>query len=149
MIFSIFPLYKYMFFPVTNAQNGFSLLFHITCWCVVSILRYCYIIHRDWLLDRFSGKLQNSSKICNKQCWALHITPNICFKRIKSPISKNYPLANLENKNCQPWREKTGNTAKMECYATPWPLWWVNACLQARGTAIRAFTQLKTEKREQ
>jgi len=31
----------------------FSLLFHHCCWCVVSILRYLYIIESDWLHWRF------------------------------------------------------------------------------------------------
>ena len=36
-----------------NATNLFSAMFHFCCWAVVSALRYIYIIHNDWIHDRF------------------------------------------------------------------------------------------------
>jgi hypothetical protein len=42
---------KYNVFVNTN--NGFSLLFHCCCWLIVSLLRFIYIFHKDWLYKRF------------------------------------------------------------------------------------------------
>jgi hypothetical protein len=42
---------KYNVFVNTN--NAFSLLFHCCCWLIVSLLRFIYIFHKDWLFKRF------------------------------------------------------------------------------------------------
>jgi hypothetical protein len=38
---------------IVNGNNSFCLFFHCCCWLIVSVLRYIYIIHKDWLLRRF------------------------------------------------------------------------------------------------
>jgi hypothetical protein len=37
---------------IVNGNNAFCLLFHCCCWFVVSVLRYLYIIHKDWILAK-------------------------------------------------------------------------------------------------
>jgi hypothetical protein len=48
---------------VSNAVNITSLLFHCCCWCVVSTLRYLFIIRKDWLEQTFpdQSRLRNLS----------------------------------------------------------------------------------------
>ncbi len=48
-----------------NVNNLMCLLFHCTDWCLVSILRYAYILHEDWLHDRWPDpkKLRSFSLI--------------------------------------------------------------------------------------
>ena len=124
--------------------------------------------------DRF----QTCFKTCGTNSW-------VFLPRVLKSYQKN----NVQKVQvwCKNMVLKCGLAGKMECYATPWPLWResrilvfftelyypknlplsfvvgscsllsvfmrVNACLQAQGlalgTAIRAVTQLKTEKREQ
>jgi hypothetical protein len=38
---------------LVNANGTICLLFHCSCWCVVSVLRYLYIIHKSWLDKTF------------------------------------------------------------------------------------------------
>ena len=38
---------------ISNSNNAFCLLFHCCCWLIVSVLRFIYIIHKDWLFKRF------------------------------------------------------------------------------------------------
>jgi hypothetical protein len=47
-------------FAVSSNDNTFlnnfskqSCIFHSTCWCVLSIMRYVYIVHKDWLEAKF------------------------------------------------------------------------------------------------
>jgi hypothetical protein len=50
----IFPFVKNINF--TNLVNGNSvacLLFHCSSWCVLSLLRYMYIIHKSWIDETF------------------------------------------------------------------------------------------------
>jgi hypothetical protein len=39
---------------VVNATNAVSLMFHCCSWCVLSALRYLYIIHENWIHQTFS-----------------------------------------------------------------------------------------------
>jgi len=43
---------------ISNANNAFCLLFHCCCWLIVSLLRFIYIIHKDWLFNRFPDTKQ-------------------------------------------------------------------------------------------
>jgi hypothetical protein len=50
----IFPVLKNINY--TNLLNGNSvvcLLFHICSWCILSVLRYLYIIHKSWIEEKF------------------------------------------------------------------------------------------------
>ncbi len=38
---------------IVTGTNASCLIFHCCCWFVVSLLRYLYIIHKDWLLNRY------------------------------------------------------------------------------------------------
>jgi hypothetical protein len=38
---------------MVTTSNGLSLMFHCCCWLILSLLRFFYIIHKDWLLRRF------------------------------------------------------------------------------------------------
>jgi len=38
---------------VINGSNYFGLLFHCCCWLIVSLLRFAYIIHKEWLFTKF------------------------------------------------------------------------------------------------
>ena len=50
----VFPFIKTVNFNnLINGNGAACLLFHCSCWCVVSILRYLYIIHRPWLDKTF------------------------------------------------------------------------------------------------
>jgi hypothetical protein len=42
---------------IVNSNNAFSLLFHCCCWLIVSLLRFVYIVHKDWLLERFPDQI--------------------------------------------------------------------------------------------
>ena len=42
---------KYITF--LNGSNIFCILFHCSCWCILSILRYLFIIHKHWIDARF------------------------------------------------------------------------------------------------
>jgi hypothetical protein len=54
-----------LFIPISNSVNITSLFFHCCCWCVVSTLRYLYIIKKDWLERTFPdpSKLRSISLI--------------------------------------------------------------------------------------
>lgn len=34
-----------------NLNNGLSLFFHVTSWCLTSLIRYVYIEHEEWIHD--------------------------------------------------------------------------------------------------
>ncbi len=38
---------------VVTGTNASCLIFHCCCWFVVSLLRYLYIIHKEWLFSRY------------------------------------------------------------------------------------------------
>jgi hypothetical protein len=38
---------------LVNGNSAICLLFHCSCWCIVSVLRYLYIIHKSWLDKTF------------------------------------------------------------------------------------------------
>jgi hypothetical protein len=42
---------------IVNSNNAFSLLFHCCCWFIVSLLRFMYIVHKDWLFERFPDQI--------------------------------------------------------------------------------------------
>jgi hypothetical protein len=49
-----FPIKKDIkYSTIVNGNNAFCLLFHCCCWLFVSLLRFAYIIHKDWLFARF------------------------------------------------------------------------------------------------
>jgi hypothetical protein len=50
----VYPVAKEIkYSKIANGINGLSLMFHCCCWLVVSLLRYIYIIHKDWLFKTF------------------------------------------------------------------------------------------------
>jgi len=60
---------------IVNASNTLCLLFHCCCWLIVSLLRFFYIIHKDWLFSRFPDP-----KILNRLAVAsIFIIYLICF----------------------------------------------------------------------
>ena len=38
---------------MVNGNNALCFLFHCCCWCILSILRFLYIIHPNWLHHKF------------------------------------------------------------------------------------------------
>jgi hypothetical protein len=64
---------------IVNGNNTFCLLFHCCCWLIVSILRFLYIIHKDWILLRFPeakvlNRLVITSVFCTYlTCWLIVI----------------------------------------------------------------------------
>jgi hypothetical protein len=35
-----------------NANNWYCIIYHYTSWCVLSVLRYLYIMHNNWLHNK-------------------------------------------------------------------------------------------------
>jgi hypothetical protein len=42
-----------LYTPITNSINVACWYFHCCCWCIVSVLRYNYIINQEWLEQRW------------------------------------------------------------------------------------------------
>jgi hypothetical protein len=40
----------------SNGCNGIFLSFHCSVWCITSILRYIYILHSDWIDEKFADQ---------------------------------------------------------------------------------------------
>ena len=47
----VFPFIDF-YVGFSNSLNVFALHFHIGCWLVTSIIRYVYLIHRDWVYSK-------------------------------------------------------------------------------------------------
>ena len=58
---------------VMNGLNFFCLIFHFSSWCILSILRYIYVIHNDWLYRKFS----KTSTIGNLALAAIFLTYSV------------------------------------------------------------------------
>jgi hypothetical protein len=54
MSVAAFPLIKTIrFSAIMNANNWYCIIYHYTSWCILSILRYLYIMHNNWLHEKF------------------------------------------------------------------------------------------------
>jgi hypothetical protein len=54
---------------IINGSNYFGLLFHCCCWLIVSLLRFAYIIHKEWLFTKFPDqKTLNRSAVASVFC---------------------------------------------------------------------------------
>ena len=42
-----------LYVRISNASNGWYLVFHCFSWCGTSILRYIYILHNEWIHLKF------------------------------------------------------------------------------------------------
>jgi hypothetical protein len=40
----------------SNGCNGLFLSFHCSVWCITSILRYIYVLHSDWIDEKFADQ---------------------------------------------------------------------------------------------
>jgi len=50
----VFPFVKTIQYnTLVNGNNSACLNFHCCCWCILSVLRYLYIIHKQWLDKTF------------------------------------------------------------------------------------------------
>jgi len=50
----VFPIkMEIKYSSIIGGNNVFCLIFHCCCWFIVSLLRYLYIIHKEWLLNRY------------------------------------------------------------------------------------------------
>jgi hypothetical protein len=50
----VFPFIKTIQYnTLVNGNNSACLNFHCCCWCILSVLRYLYIIHKPWLDKKF------------------------------------------------------------------------------------------------
>jgi hypothetical protein len=50
----IFPFVKNIeYFKLFNTNSVTCLLFHCSSWCILSLLRYVYIIHKSWIDEKF------------------------------------------------------------------------------------------------
>jgi hypothetical protein len=50
----VFPVtMEIKYSTVVTATNVTCLIFHCCCWFIASVLRYLYIIHKEWLLNRY------------------------------------------------------------------------------------------------
>ena len=45
--FPFIPILKYVF--TSNFSTVVCVIFHCSCWCVTSVIRYIYIVHESWL----------------------------------------------------------------------------------------------------
>jgi hypothetical protein len=48
-LIAFFFLSSDIFVSISNANSGFTLFFHCTCWCVTSIIHYLHICHDIWI----------------------------------------------------------------------------------------------------
>ena len=57
LLFTLADLAMAPFLPLeallrwVNLNNGLSLFFHVTSWCLTSLIRYVYIEHEEWIHD--------------------------------------------------------------------------------------------------
>lgn len=72
------PFQKFILF--FNFANIISLVFHLSSWCVASIIRYLYLNKEDWLFKTFpSQKTQRHIAMLASVVFSLlHILPIIC-----------------------------------------------------------------------
>jgi hypothetical protein len=55
---TIFPFMKSIkYFKLVNGNSIICLIFHCCSWCILSILRYMYIIHKSWIDEKFPKPL--------------------------------------------------------------------------------------------
>jgi hypothetical protein len=51
--FFFFPIKVLKFNKALSTNNWVCIMYHLTSWCILSILRYTYIKHSDWLHKKF------------------------------------------------------------------------------------------------
>jgi len=76
----IFPfISSFRYISLVNGNNLACLYFHFCCWCILSILRYLYIIKKDWLDDKFSepAKLLKISLFALFLLFAINVSSSI------------------------------------------------------------------------
>jgi hypothetical protein len=50
----MFPFIKILSFStLMNGNNVMCFMFHYSSWCILSVLRYLYVLHNDWLHKKF------------------------------------------------------------------------------------------------
>jgi hypothetical protein len=52
------------YFKLANSNNTIYLVFYFSTWCILSILRYTYIIHENWLHEKFPETRTISILVC-------------------------------------------------------------------------------------
>jgi len=74
---------------LVNGNNIACLCFHFCCWCILSILRYLYILKKDYLDEKFS----EPAKLLHVSIFALFLLFAINVSSLAIPRSKlwTYP----------------------------------------------------------
>jgi hypothetical protein len=76
----IFPfISSFRYTSLVNGNNIACLHFHFCCWCILSILRYMYIIKKDWLDENFSdpAKLLKISMFALFMLFAINVSSSL------------------------------------------------------------------------
>ena len=70
-----------LFIRIANATNCCYLTFHCTAWSVTSILRYVFIMHKDWIESKFENlKTLSSISVLGVMIWnASLIVPVVAY----------------------------------------------------------------------
>jgi hypothetical protein len=63
-IFAFPFMTKMKYSTLANGNNTIYLIFYYSCWCALSGLRYIYIIHNNWLHEKFPEAKQISIRAC-------------------------------------------------------------------------------------
>jgi hypothetical protein len=69
------PITVLKFSKIMSVNNWVCVMYHYTSWCILSILRYIYIKHRNWLYKKFP----NTSTIGNLATGAIVLTCGLEF----------------------------------------------------------------------
>ncbi len=79
----VFPFVtEIQYFKLVNANNTIYIVFYFSCWCILSFLRYTYIIHENWLHDKFP----EAEKILMLACLGVMSVFAICSTTIVIPF---------------------------------------------------------------
>lgn len=79
----VFPfLTNFKYSALVNANITIYFLFHDSCWCVLSVLRYFYIIHKNWLHDKFP----EAKTILILASFGIFTIFTICFFSVLGPL---------------------------------------------------------------
>jgi hypothetical protein len=76
----IFPfISSYRYTNLVNGNNILCLCFHFSCWCILSFLRYMYILKKDYLDENFSepGKLLKVSMFALFLLFAINVSSSL------------------------------------------------------------------------
>jgi hypothetical protein len=79
----IFPfLTDFKYSTIVSGNNITYLVFYLSCWCVLSVLRYGYIIHNHWIHEKF----QESRTLLKCACISVCIIFVLSYSTILFPI---------------------------------------------------------------